>query len=271
MARVFLLLPLLLAAGCAELLDPYGTGRTTVGGRPQVVAPNVSLSGVRLARAPSAEAIARVYCSERFPELVCQFLGPLPTLEEKQFMFDVELEIGNPNPVAIPVASALFGFTAFPDDPSGAETLGSLCLTLCEDQTTCTQRADACQSNQPDIRTPEDFALAAVGFLSSVALGERRFEDLRVQTVPAGTSTRIVVRLGVDPEQMIRLLIRVFRGALDEARQQRRVPQIAVPYRIEGTVFVEVEGFGRFAAGFGPVDGSFTLGEVVRQAAGAGG
>lgn len=270
MHRRFYVLPLLLclasSAGCAELLGPYGTGGTTAAPRPRIDPPNVRLAELTLAKAPRPETIARVYCSERFPELVCQFLGPQPTAADKAFFFDVALEVQNPNPVPIPVASVLFGFTAFPADASGAETLGSLCLTLCEDGATCTQRADACQSDQPDIRTPEDFALAAAGFLVSTALGERRFEDIRVQTVPAGAQTRLVVRLGVDPEQMIRLLVRVFREALDDATRRRVVPSIAIPYAIEGTVFVEVESFGRFAAGFGPVEGRFTLGDAIDQA-----
>jgi hypothetical protein len=67
-----------------------------------------------------------------------------------------------------------------------------------------------------------------------------------------------VVRLGIDPTQMVELIRSVAKG--DIARIKRgELPSLAVPYRLEGTSWVAVEGFGRLAAGFGPTTGEWAL------------
>ena len=67
-----------------------------------------------------------------------------------------------------------------------------------------------------------------------------------------------VVRLGIDPTQMVELIRSVTKG--DIARIKRgELPSLAVPYHLEGTSWVAVEGFGRLVAGFEPTTGEWAL------------
>lgn len=142
--------------------------------------------------------------------------------------------------------------------PADNETLGSVCITLCEDEgTSCPQDPDTCRL-EGSIRDVDDFVGAAVGFLTSVAVGERRLEDLRVRTIASGQTTAMSFRLAIEPDQMLRVLVRVFTDLFQDL-QAGRTPQIAIPFKLEGTVFIDVENFGRFAAEFPPFEDRWTL------------
>ncbi len=75
--------------------------------------------------------------------------------------------------------------------------------------------------------------------------------DLRVRTIPPSETIRSVVRLELDPDAMMQLIRRLGDEAVAEVRAGRP-PAFDIPYEIEGSVWVEVESFGRFAASFGP-------------------
>jgi len=222
-----------------------------------VDAPRISIAEVRLAEMPSNKELASYYCAQYLGPLICRVFGPVSTISDIHFAFDVELAFQNPNPVPLPIVQSLFAFTAFPEQSSSGN-LGTVCLSFCEDPNHCTQDANACVADDPEIRDAKDFAQAATDFLFSVALGERRFSDLRVRTVPPNDETRMVVRLGIDPEQMVELIARLAKGDIDRIKQGR-LPELAIPYRIEGTAWVAVEGFGRLATGFGPANGQWRL------------
>lgn len=239
------------ASGCAGL--PFGKSARGL----DVIAPDVSIAAVRLADAPSNKTMASYYCAQYLGPLICRVFGPVPDVDELGFAFDVELELDNPNPIPLPLVQSLFAFTAFPGEEKAAN-LGTACLSFCEDPEHCEQDASACVADDPQVRDARDFAEAASGFLYSVAAGERRFQDLRVRTVPPNDRTRVVVRLGIDPTQMVELIRGVAEG--DIARIKRgELPSLAVPFRLEGTSWVAVEGFGRLAAPFGPTNGEWSL------------
>ncbi len=239
------------ALGCAGL--GLGTGGKALNIKP----PNISIAEVRLAQMPSNKELASYYCAQYLSPLICRAFGPVSSISDINFAFDVELEFQNPNPVPLPVVQSLFAFTAFPGQTRSAN-LGTVCLSFCEDPNRCTQNANACTSNDPEIRDAKDFANAAKDFLFAVALGDRNFRDLRVRTVPPNDRTRMVVRLGVDPTQMVDLIARLAKGDIERVKQGR-VPEFAIPYRIEGTAWVAVESFGRLARGFGPATGQWQL------------
>jgi hypothetical protein len=251
--RLWLLVGTLTVAGsgCAGL--SLGKGAKGL----DVIAPDVSIAAVRLAKAPSNKALAGYYCAQYLHPLICRVFGPLPDAEDIAFAFDVELQLDNPNPVPLPLVQSLFAFTAFPEEEE-AGNLGTVCLSFCEDPERCEQDANACIADDPEIRDARDFTESAAGFLYSVALDERRFQDLRVRSVPPNDQTRVVVRLGVDPTQMVELIQRVAKGDISRIKRGE-LPTLAIPYRLEGTSWVAVEGFGRLAAGFGPNDGEWTL------------
>lgn len=268
--------------GCS-FLTPFGP----IGGLPQqgvdIRPPSVQARGVRLVQHPTPEAVARWYCDQQLSPFLCQALGPTPSPDQLKFVFDVDLAFTNPNTVPVPVVAALVALTVFPEGqpvpgrgsststtsggsilglptgrpatsdtsstPADDETLGTVCVALCEDDgSTCVQDPDACRL-EGSIRDIDDFAGAAIGFLTSLAVGQRRFEDLRVRTIPAGQSTTVSFRLSIDPERMLRVLVRVFSDIVTDF-QAGRTPQLVIPYELEGTAFLNVEGFGRFAAEF---------------------
>ena len=225
--------------------------------------PGVSVAEVRLTQMPDRRQLGAYYCAERLGRFLCGFIGDVPAESEIQFLFDLELVLTNRNPIPLPVVSALVGFTAFPETEAN-QTLGSVCMTFCEDPNNCAQSADACDSTEPEIRTRQDFAMAAANFLISTALGERSFSDLHVRTVPAGSELRFIVRLQLDPRQMITLLREATRNLIDLLRN-RQIPEFVIPYRIEGSVWVSVENFGRFAASFGPYGNEWRLRDAVNN------
>jgi hypothetical protein len=239
------------ATGCAGF--NFGTGSKGI----DVEAPKISIAEVRLAEMPSNKELASYYCAQYLGPLICRVFGPVSSISDIHFAFDVELAFQNPNPVPLPIVQSLFAFTAFPEQSSSGN-LGTVCLSFCEDPDHCTQDANACVADDPEIRDGKDFARAATDFLFAVALGERRFSDLRVRTVPPNDETRMVVRLGIDPQQMVELIARLTKGDIDRIKQGR-LPELAIPYRIEGTAWVAVEGFGRLATGFGPANGQWRL------------
>ena len=216
--------------------------------------PGVRVAATRLVDAPSRRALASWFCAQSAPPIVCRVFGPVP--DDLRFVFDVELEIENRNAIPLPVASALFAFTAYPELDS--QNLGSACVSFCEDPEHCEQDARACESDEPEIRDAEDFAHAAAGFLVDVARGERRFEDLRVRTVEARDRVRLVVRLELGVDRLTELMRRAASDVLAQVTRGEDV-RFAIPYRLEGSVWVSVEGFGRFAASFGPHEATFDL------------
>ena len=259
---------LLLTAGCSGFRFPRRT-RTGFTQPTTPVAPSppsVRVVSTQLARAPGRRDIGLYYCMQRAPTpLICRAFGPLPTDEDLRFAFDVELEFQNPTQQAMPVVQALFAFTAFPESLE-EENLGAVCMSFCEDPANCTASAEsACQSTEPEIRDLDDFRNAARGFLISVAMGERRFEDLRIRTIEPGETMRMVVRLEIAHEQMMRLIQASIGGAI-EGVTSGQVPEITIPFQLEGSAWVTVEGFGRLAAGFGPIRDEWNLAETALQA-----
>lgn len=238
-------------AGCAGL----GLGDVTKA--LHIEPPQVSIATVRLTQAPSNKELASYYCAEHLGPLICRAFGPVPAASDLQFAFDVELDFGNPNPVPLPIAQSLFAFTAFPE-ATHASNLGVVCLSLCEDPEHCEQDANACTSSEPEVRDIHDFARAAGDFLFAMARGDRQLNDLRVRTIPSNEHTRMVVRLGIDGIQMMSLVAKLAKGDLERIKQAK-LPELAIPYRVEGTAWVSVESFGRIAAPFGPANGEWSL------------
>jgi hypothetical protein len=247
-------------AGCTQL--PGVLGPQAV---PQPAPPRVTVAGVTLVAFPAAQTVARALCPQVAPGPVCLMLGGAPSPAELRFVFDVALDVENANNFPFPMVEALAAFTAFPDAPEragdagGAQNLGAVCMSMCDDPGRCPQNAaDACSGGGANIRTREDFARAAAGFLLATATGQESLDNLRVKTVPAAGRARVVFRLELEPMVMVSLLARLAGDALAQVRRGN-VPRFAVPYAIEGSVWVRVENFGKIGAGFGPVRGTWEL------------
>ncbi len=242
-------------AGCGVLpgspfLRRAGTARS------QPIAPSVTLPSVRLAAHPRPEHLAAYFCPQFAPALLCNAIFGTVAREQLVFRFDVELEITNRNPFPLPLVQALVAFTAYP----GAEEqqVGTVCVSFCEDPQNCRSDPNACRSTEPEIRDLDDFAYAATRFLVSVAMQERRLEDLRVRTVPANQPLRTIVQLELEPDSMLGLIRRAADTAL-ASLQRGQVPQFIIPYAVEGSIWTSVDNFGRLAATFPRVTGEWNL------------
>ena len=97
----------------------------------------------------------------------------------------------------------------------------------------------------------DDYALATAGFLANVALGNTSVSDIKVRTIPAKGLANIKVRLELDPVAMLSLMKNVSGDSMSSVKKGK-VPSFSVPYMLEGTVWVDIQSFGRIAASFGP-------------------
>ena len=243
-----------LAAGCAGLQWP---GMPVPGGQPPT--PHVSVAEVRLVRAPTAQMMAGYYCARVAPNpLLCLAFGGVPSREQMTFAFDVGLDVENVAEVPLPVVSALVAFTAYPD-ARGQQNLGAACITMCDDPATCPQdTTTSCESSEPEIRDLSDFGRAAAGFLLAVATGEERLENLRIRTIAPRSTARVSVRLQLDPEQVLGLVRQLATESLQAISSGRRTT-FTIPYQVEGSIWLTVEHFGRFAASFPTYRGEWVI------------
>jgi hypothetical protein len=244
--------------GCAQLQQVAGGG----GGGPVAPGapppPKITVGQVRLAHAPTPEAIARWLCPQIAPSYVCMALGGRPSPEEVKFVFDVDLAAQNTAQVPLPLVEALVAFTIYPGG-QGGQNLGALCVSMCEDPATCPQNAaDACTGGGPTIKSMKDFEGAAANFLLNVATGNERLENLRVKTVPAGQTVHAVVRLELAPEKMMEVLGRLAQDVVSQIKSGR-APKFNIPWQVEGSAWVRVEGFGKIGAAFGPTQGTWDI------------
>lgn len=234
-----------LSAGCAGLQWP---GPTAPGGRPP--APRVSVADVQLVQSPTAQMMAAYLCTQVAPiPLVCGVFGAAPSHEQLTFTFDFAIDVENVADVPLPIVSALVAFTAYPD-AQGQQNLGAACLTMCDDPATCRQDTTAaCESDEPEIRDMGDFARAAAGLLFAVATGQERLDNLRIRTIAPHANVRVVIRLQLDPERVLSLVRQLATDAI-HAISSGRSATFAIPYQVEGSIWLTVEHFGRFAASF---------------------
>lgn len=245
------LLPLLALAGCPALQAALQSS----GARPNP--PHIVVAEVTLASHPTPILVARALCPRIAPAPVCMILGGMPSRAQLAITFSVSVDVDNPNTIPLPLVEALVAFTAYPG-AQGGQNLGAVCLSMCEDPNQCPPRQDACTAGGPQIRTMNDFAGAAAGFLVAVAVGQASVDNLRVRTLPPNGKTRVTVSLSLDPMQVVALVARLGGDALEQVKRGQS-PRFIIPYAVEGSAWVTVQGLGKLAAGFGPFQGSFEI------------
>lgn len=250
--RAVRLLPFLLLVSCAQLQSIAGGG-----GAQAPVPPKIVIVEVGLSHHPGPDIVARALCPQVAPGLVCAALGGRPTSAELKIGFAVQLDVTNPNTIPLPLVEALVAFTAYPG-PKNSNNLGAVCVSFCESGASCPVRPDACTGGGPKIKTMNDFAAAAAGFLIATAVGQTSPDALRIKTLGANQTTRVTVGLELDPNQVVSLIAHFARSAMDDVKRGQ-VPHFVIPYSIEGSAWVTVQSFGKIAAGFGPVTGEWQI------------
>lgn len=231
-------------------------------------APTIEYQGATLAQAPSQRMVAAYYC----PQVVSDTLGAGGTLCELAFDapppassmsvgFDLAFEVHNPNAFPVPVAEILTAVTIFPD--ATGQALGTSCVVFCSaEEVGCTGQPapDSCTSRSGDIRSIEDFGGAATGLLlaSGASLVAGEAPSFRKPEVIAGGDAIVNARFtfGTDP-----LLAALEQLALQSANELAAGQEVtfAIPYRVEGTIWLDVGSLGRVALGYGPVDGTWVM------------
>lgn len=259
LSRLTLLAGLVTVASCPAAGIP-GLGGPGGGLGPRPV-PQVSVSAVVLESQPTNQMLAAYYCKQAVSgplSMGCRVFGSTPAKADLRFTFRVELEARNPASIPMPVVSALVAFAAYPE-ATGAQNLGTVCVSMCEDPNSCPQVADACASDEPEIRGVNDFANAAAGFLVNAALtGGASIDNLRMPMVPPGGSLKFVAGLTLDIDQTLALLGRLGGDVIGDVKAGR-TPSFVIPWAVEGSVWVRFEGFGRIGAGFPRQTGSWAL------------
>jgi hypothetical protein len=233
--------------------------------------PRVSYLGAALVQAPSQLQLAAYYCPEVVPDpfglpgvarLACaQAFGPAPRPDDLRVAFDLRFSVDNPNHFPIPVAELLTAATVFPS--AEATALGAACVTLCgASQPDCSGRPapGACQASSRDLRSLGDFQRAVAQLLVSAGLsalaGQR--PSFSLPPVVSDGHVELTARFSFGPQPLLATLRQLASQAVEQL-QRGQPPRLAIPYRLEGTVWFDVGSLGRVAVGFGPAQGSWTL------------
>jgi hypothetical protein len=250
-------------SGCA-LLDQ---ALTSTG----ITPPTVTLQSVTLAESPSQAALAAYYCPRVVAEatgvsfgvdLACQgFFGPSPPESSLLFGFDVHFNVANGNRVPLPLSEILTAVNVFPE--TNRQNLGAVCLHLCAPEDPACQggpSATGCQSSSKDIRSLGDFVGAAANLLiaKGIADASGRPLPLVAPKVLASSSLEVTTRFSLAPTVVLPVLQELARQSVSQL-QTGKLPVFAIPYKLEGTVFVDAGSLGRVAAGYGPFGGEWVL------------
>ena len=231
---------------------------------PKASLPTVSYEGAALSQSPSQRTMAAYYCPRVVPDPLglCESFGAAPASQEMTVAFDLQFKLHNPNAFPIPVAEMLTAVTLFPGDTS--QTLGASCVVFCSaGDPSCTGQPgpESCKATSGDIRSIEDFGAAAANLLlaSGVALAQGETPGFAMPRVVQDGDANIQARFafGVDP--LLAALQRLAEQSVEQLAAFQVAPTFTIPYRIEGTVWLDVGSLGRVAIGLGPAEGSWTI------------
>ncbi len=228
--------------------------------------PTVTYQDATLVQAPSKMALAAYYC----PQLVtvvgstylCQgFFGPALSPQQLMVSFDLRFLVANPNHFPIPVAELLTGALVFPDKTQ--QSLGAACVAFCGvGQANCTglPGPGACVSHRGDIKSLADFQTATANLLIAAGVkaalgGEPTFQ---MPEVVQDGEVLVTARFSFGPEALLKVLYQVANQAIDQLAAGKSI-EFTIPYRLEGTVWLDVGSLGRVELGWGPAAGVWQI------------
>ncbi len=267
MQKILAFVPVLALFGLGTTGCDFLQGVADINATSQTAAqmPSVAYQDAILVESPSKTMMAAYYCPQVAPfpaSLACSTaFGNPPAPAQMRVSFDMHFKVQNPNHFPIPVAELLAATVVFPDKTN--QSLGAACIAFCgAEQPGCTGQPGpgACTSKTGDIKSANDFANAAAGFLvasgvSYLAGGQPSF--VMPQVVQDGEIT-VTARFSFGPEALLGVLKQLATQAVDQYSAGKTV-EFVIPYRIEGGVWFDVGSLGRVALGYGPVDGTWTI------------
>jgi hypothetical protein len=255
--RVLLTCWLTVSLGSCDFLDQAESLMEVV-----VEMPEVSVGDVTLARSPAFRQLASYYCPRVYSvplvEDVCRGLvGTPPPERDLFFRFVLPLEVGNPNEFPLPAVSLLTALEVF--SGSDARELSAVCIRFCDtSEADCNPYApDACYSDDPEIRSLDDFAGAALNYLTVFVANSVQGTvppELRVKTIPAQGKATVFITFDVAPGAVLSVLEVLFLAQVDKLVSGEAF-SLSIPYSIQGSIWFHVQNFGRFGVSYGPVDG----------------
>jgi len=233
--------------------------------------PTVTYQGANLVRSPSQGMMAAYYCPQVVPDpfgvpgsaaLACQgFFGAPPAPSRMTVAFDLTYLVQNPNHIPIPVAEMLTAVTVFPQKTN--QRLGAVCVVFCgTDQPGCTGAPgpDSCVASETDIRSKEDFVDATADLLiaTGVTVAQGGTPSFQRPEVVQDSEIAVTARFSFGPDPLLVALKEVARQSISQLEAGREIT-FEVPYRIEGTVWVDLGSYGKGAVGFGPAEGKWVI------------
>ena len=193
--------------------------------------------------------------------------GSPPSVAQMAVAFDLHFSVNNPNNFPIPVAQLLTAATVFPDKSQTA--LGAACVVFCAaDQPGCTGQPGPgdCVSKASDIKSLSDCQNASTNFLvaSGVTLLQGGTPSFTMPQVVQASQLTVTARFSFGPTVLLGVLQQLANQAVDKFKTGQQV-EFVIPYRLLGTVWLDVGSLGRVQVAFGPVDGTWTLPATALQ------
>jgi len=229
-----------------------------------VEVPAVSVGDIELARSPAFGKLAGYYCPRVYSaplvdDLCRNLVGAPPPVEELFFRFVLPLEVGNPNEFPLPAVSLLTALEVFSGDE--ARELSAVCIRFCDTSEVDCNPYDpnACYSDDPDIRSVDDFAGAALNYLTIYLADSVQGTvppELRVKTIPALGKATVFITFDVAPGAVLSVMEALFLAQVDKLVSGDTFA-LSIPYSIQGSIWFHVQNFGRFGVSYGPVEGTW--------------
>jgi len=246
-----------------ELLNALPRGP----GAPTAILPTVTYMDSKLVRAPSQRMMAAYYCPIVVPDVflpgdaavACRLaFGAPPSKSAMTVSFDLRYKVENPNNFPIPVAEMLTAATIFPKKTR--QKLGAMCVVFCgKDQPGCTgqPQPDSCVSKSGDAKSLADFEQNATDLLISagITLLEGKQPTFEMPEVVQDSEVIVTARFSFGPTALLDALEELARQSVTQL-ERGQMPTFSVPFRIEGTVWLDVGSLGRAEIPFGPAEGT---------------
>ncbi len=235
------------------------------------ILPTVTYEEAVLVRSPSKTQMAAYYCPIVVPDpfgvpgsaaVACEVaFGAPPTQDQMTVGFELRFKVKNENKFPVPVAELLTAATVFPAKTN--QNLGAACIAFCgKEQPDCDgkPKPDSCQSKQTDIKSMDDFKQAAVNVLIAKGIEyiEKGKVTFKAPEVVQDEEITIKARFEFGPTALLGVLKEVANQAVDQLKAGKDV-EFRIPYRLEGTVWVDLGEFGRAAVGYGPASGEWII------------
>jgi len=227
----------------------------------KILPPGVEYKDAVLVDHPSAREMARWGCFETLGDFACEAAGLNKVNKSKlQFSFDVVFDLSNNNEkLPIPLVEILLATTVY-----DGESLGAVCISFCDpDEESCEAEANAegaCDSEDAEDIDAIGDLVPTVDELHDIASGilDDGVDNGEFRVIPAQSDIEAHILFDFDIDAMLGILDNVVVDLGGDLIDGRNL-SVDIPYTMDGSLFFNVPEMGRYAAGFGPVNDTWTF------------